>query len=155
MKIKILWTGTAKDDNIRSLIIDYRNRLKHYANVEIVELNKRQKANTPAVIKNKDAESLLKQIQSGDYVVLLDEKGKQLTSEKFASFLQHRMNHSSKGLVFIIGGPYGFDQMLYDRADNLLSLSKMTFTHDMVRVILFEQLYRAFTILRGEKYHNP
>lgn len=104
--------------------------------------------------KEREGELFLKNIQKTDFVVLLDERGKQFSSEEFADFLQKRLNASTKQLVFIVGGAYGFSQAMYARADAQISLSKMTFSHQMIRLFFTEQLYRAFTILRNEPYHH-
>ena len=101
-----------------------------------------------------EGELILKQLGKGDQVILLDERGKSLSSVEFAKFLQKKMNSGIKQLVFIIGGPYGFSKEVYDRSNDTISLSKMTFSHQMVRVFFAEQLYRAFTIIRGESYHH-
>ena len=101
-----------------------------------------------------EAEQILKQIKPGDHVVLLDEKGKQYSSEGFATFIQGRLNRGIKNLLFVIGGPFGFHEKIYEKANSVVSLFKMTFSHQMIRLLFFEQLYRAFTILRNEKYHH-
>ena len=104
--------------------------------------------------KKKEAEIILKNINSGDQVILLDEQGKEFTSVQFSAFLEKKMIGSIQHLVFIIGGPYGFDETVYQRADSKLSLSKMTFSHQMIRLFFLEQLYRAYTILKNEPYHH-
>ena len=106
-----------------------------------------------AVQKDKEGKLFLSKFQSNDFVVLLDEKGKSFTSVEYADFFQKRMN-ASQDLIFLIGGPFGFSKEIYDRANEKISLSKMTFSHQMVRLFFVEQLYRAFTIIKGEKYHN-
>ena len=105
-------------------------------------------------LKKKESVEILKRIKPGDFVVLLDERGKKMSSEKFASFIQDKMNTSTRHLVFVIGGAFGFDDEVYQRANSKLSLSDMTFSHRMIRLLFTEQLYRAFTILRGEPYHH-
>ncbi len=105
-------------------------------------------------MKEKESELLLKNIKPSDKLVLLDEKGEVYSSEEFANYIDKQLLSGTRNLVFAIGGPYGFSESVYNRADSLLSLSKLTFTHQMVRVIFLEQLYRAFTIIRGEQYHH-
>ena len=104
--------------------------------------------------KTAEGELFLNTVQGGDFVVLLDERGREYTSREFSTFIQQKMNTVPRNLVFIIGGPYGFSKAVYDRADSLLSLSRMTFSHEMVRLFFVEQIYRAMTILRGEPYHH-
>src|SRR5690606_424596 len=121
--------------------------------IELPEL-KNTKHLSEAQQKAKEAELLFKQIQPADFLILLDEKGKEFSSVKFAEFLNKKMLSSVQHLVFAIGGPYGFDDSVYSRANEKLSLSRMTFSHQMVRLFFTEQLYRAFTILKGEPYHH-
>ena len=104
--------------------------------------------------KEKEADMVFDRLQSGDVLVLLDEKGKEFTSREFSTFLENKMHTVNKRLVLLIGGPYGFSQRIYDAAQGKISLSKMTFSHQMVRLFLVEQIYRAFTIMRGEPYHH-
>ena len=135
----------------------YLKRLKYYAKVEIVEIAelKNTKALTEQQQKAKEAELILKKITAIDYVILLDEKGIELSSAQFAAYIDKKAVGSVANLVFIVGGPYGFDQTVYQRANDKLSLSRMTFSHQMVRLFFVEQLYRAFTIIKGEPYHHP
>lgn len=153
MKITLLVIGKNQTGYLDTGIADYTKRLKRYVNFNLQVLPN-AKAKLPEQQQEQEAEKLLKYLQSEDYVVLLDERGEQRSSENFAQFIEKRMNASCKHLVFIIGGAYGFHQRMYERANSMLSLSKMTFTHDMVRLFFHEQLYRAFTILRNEKYHH-
>lgn len=156
MRIKIFSIGKTNTTYVKTGIDEYLGRLKHYANVEWVEipdvkgggkLDQRQ-------LKEKEALLLLARIDSADYVVLLDEKGRSMTSVQLSEFLQKRMMDGGRDLIFLIGGAYGFAEVVYDRADLKLSLSPMTFSHQMVRLFFAEQVYRALTILRGEKYHH-
>jgi len=155
MKITFLVIGKTEDCYLKEGIDKYVKRLKHYTRLEVVELPelKNTKALTQDQQKAKEAELLFKKINATDYVILLDERGAELSSKQFAGYLEKRA-HAAAGLVFIVGGPYGFDQSVYARANDKLSLSRMTFSHQMIRLFFTEQLYRAFTILKGEPYHH-
>lgn len=156
MKLKLLWIGRAKHAACDELIQQYGKRLKHYCDYEIVELKDVKQTQLPPVqIKQKQAELILRHIGQQDFVVLLDERGKQRSSQQLADDLQQKMNQGLAQMVLVIGGAWGVDNAIRDRASFIWSLSQLTFTHDMARVLLVEQLYRAMTILRGEKYHNP
>lgn len=141
---------------IKAGIEEYEKRLSRYVTFEMKVLpdvrNSRNMAEE--LQKDKEGELLLDQVQSGDCVVLLDEKGKQYGSVEFSGYINQKMLSGLKRLIFVIGGPYGFAKKVYERADDRLSLSKMTFSHQMVRMIFVEQLYRAMTILKGEPYHH-
>lgn len=156
MKIKVICIGKTGKDFLVNGEREYLNRLKHYLPVEKIELPDLKNARklSQDQVKTEEGKALMKMIDSGDQVILLDEKGKHYSSEQFASFLQKRFNQGGKSLVFIIGGAYGFSEELYQRAQGRLSLSSMTFSHQMIRMIFFEQLYRAMTIQRGEPYHH-
>ena len=134
----------------------YLNRLKHYlpVAVKIISDIKGNKSMTEERQKELEGEAILSTLMPGDYVVLLDERGDELTSRQFSTYMDKRMSTVARRMVFIVGGPYGFSQKVYDRADSKLSLSRMTFNHEMVRLFFVEQLYRAMTILRGEPYHH-
>ncbi len=134
----------------------YQKRLKHYHSFEIrvIPALKKTKNLSSALIQNKEGELILQQFSTGDFVVLLDEAGKSLTSMGFADYLQSLLNRHIRHLYFVVGGAYGFSDEVYERANAKLSLSAMTFSHQMVRLIFVEQLYRAFTILKGESYHH-
>ncbi len=155
MKIILLVVGKTSEKWVQKGVDTYRDRLRHYAQFDfaIVPDVKGGKRNADEM-KRLEGAAILKHIQAGDHVVLLDEGGKQFSSTTFAGQLQKWMNASPKRLVFVVGGAFGFSQEIESRANNKLSLSNMTFTHQMVRPFFIEQLYRAFTILRGEKYHN-
>ncbi|MHB9055323.1 MAG: 23S rRNA (pseudouridine(1915)-N(3))-methyltransferase RlmH [Paludibacteraceae bacterium] len=156
MKIKLILVGKTTDDKLNSLIGEYTNRLKFYISFEqiiIAEL-KNAKSLTFEQQKEKEGELILSKFENGDDVILLDEKGKELTSVDFAKFISNKMLFSNKSMVFVVGGPYGFSPKVYQRANSLLSLSKMTFSHQMIRLLFAEQLYRAMTIIRGEPYHH-
>jgi len=156
MKITLFCVGKTDDKHILEGIEVYNKRLKHYINFEIIIIRdiKNSKNLTEQQQKAKEAEILLKNISNLDYVILLDERGKEFSSVGFSNFLEKQMLSSVSQLVFFVGGPYGFDDSIYQRANFKISLSKMTFSHQMIRMFFVEQLYRAFTILRNEPYHH-
>lgn len=156
MTIKLLGIGKTDDPALQNLTEVYINRLQFYNKFEfelIPDIKKAKNLNENQQ-KQKEGELLLNKLIASDFVVLLDEGGKQFTSEAFSEYIQKRLNSGLKQLVFVIGGPYGFSEAVYKRADSTISLSKMTFSHQMVRLFFTEQLYRAFTILRNEPYHH-
>lgn len=155
MKIKLIVIGKTDEKYLQEGIAKYIDRLKHYVSFEILLINDVKMGAKPNanLQKEKEGKLFLEKIQSTDFVVLLDEKGKTLSSSEFADYFQKRMN-ASLDVVFLIGGPFGFSPEIYNRANDKLALSKMTFSHQMVRLFFVEQLYRAFTIIKGEKYHN-
>lgn len=156
MNIKVLAIGRTDDKQLQQLIDQYVKRLSHYVkfDLEIIPDLKNTKNLSEAQQKEKEGELILKKLSSTDVLVLLDENGKQFSSVEFSSYLQKRMNSGIKTLVFVIGGPYGFSKTIYAKAQGKISLSKMTFSHQMVRLFVVEQIYRAFTILRNEPYHH-
>lgn len=156
MKITLLIVGKTEDAYLKQGIDKYLKRLKHYTKIDIAEIAelKNTKALTEEQQKAKEAELILKKLLPTDYVILLDEKGLELSSSQFAAYIDKKAIGSVTNLVFIVGGPYGFDQAVYQRAIDKLSLSRMTFSHQMVRLFFVEQLYRAFTIIKGEPYHH-
>ncbi len=156
MDILLLTVGKTTKDYIRTGIDDYFNRLKRYIGFSIETLQDvKVKKNTSELLqKEKEGENILNFISPSDFCILLDEHGKEYTSVEFSTFLQKTMASGRKRAVFVIGGPYGFSEAVYRRADAKISLSKMTFTHEMVRLFFTEQLYRAMTIIRGEPYHH-
>ncbi|WP_256003898.1 MULTISPECIES: 23S rRNA (pseudouridine(1915)-N(3))-methyltransferase RlmH [Pedobacter] len=156
MRITLLIIGKTEEKYLIEGIEKYLNRLKHYVNfnVRMIPEIKNTKSLNESQQKSKEAELLLKQIGTSDTVVLLDERGKKYTSVQFSNYLNKQLIGSVQHLIFVIGGPYGFDEALYRRANSSLSLSDMTFSHQMVRLFFVEQLYRAFTILKGEPYHH-
>ncbi len=154
MKIKLMWIGKTNEKYLKEGIEIYLKRLKHYCTISTHEIKDVKKFSTKEDLKIKEGQAFLEQIQPSDFVVLLDEKGKQKTSIEFSNFFEHHQNVGTKSLIFIIGGAFGFSKELYQRSNLMLSLSKMTFSHQMIRVFFYEQVYRAFTILRNEKYHN-
>lgn len=156
MTIKLLAIGKTDKKELQQLTNIYIKRLNFYCKFkwEVLPDIKKTKNLDENLQKQKEGELLLKSVQTSDFVVLLDENGKQYSSENFSAFIQKRMNSGLKQLIFIIGGPYGFSEEIYKRADAKISLSKMTFSHQMVRLFFTEQLYRAFTILKNEPYHH-
>lgn len=155
MKITLLLTGKTVDSRLISLIDDYRQRLIHYVPFEIVVLPdlKNAKSLTEDQIKSAEGEAILRFLTPAMDVLLLDEHGKQYRSIEFADFLQRKMS-AGRDLVLVIGGPYGFSPAVYERANGKISFSLMTFSHQMIRLMAIEQIYRAMTILRGEPYHH-
>lgn len=156
MKIILLTVGKTTDNHLIKLQETYQNRLKHYIPFEfqvIPELKNTKNLSTSEQ-REKEAELILKSIEASDDVILLDEKGKQFSSVGFSEFIAKKMLASHKRVVFIVGGPYGFSEKVYSRANGMVSLSAMTFSHQMIRLIFVEQLYRAMTILKGEPYHH-
>lgn len=156
MKIILMATGPTRTPWLRQGIDTYLDRLTHYLPSEMLTLPdvRTTKGMTPEKQKQLEGERMLQTFQPGDFVALLDERGRELTSREFARWIDDRMLAGLKRLFLVIGGPYGFSQAVYDRADAKLSLSRMTFSHEMVRLFMTEQLYRAMTILRGEPYHH-
>ena len=156
MNIELIVVGKTDMKEIDALVQMYTKRINHYAKFTISYLPDLRNTKNLSEQQQKSAEGemLLKDITVGDYVVLLDEAGEEMRSVAFAQWMQKRMNSGVKRVVFIVGGPYGFSKEVYARAAEKLSLSRMTFSHQIIRPIFTEQLYRAFTILRGEPYHH-
>lgn len=156
MKIKLLVIGKTDDKNLNQLIENYQKRLQHYINfqLEIIPDIKNVKNLSQLQQKEKEGALILSKLQNTDQLILLDEKGKEFRSIEFANFLQKKMNSGIKQLVMVIGGPYGFSEAVYKKAMGKISLSKMTFSHQMIRLFVVEQLYRGFTILKNEPYHH-
>lgn len=156
MKITLLVIGKTDAKYFVDAIKEYEKRLEHYIPFEMQMIPdiKNTKSLTIEQQKEKEGELILKNLQAGDYLVLLDEKGKEYSSMQFASYIEKKTHTVAKRLVFVIGGPYGFSQAVYDKASEKLTLSRMTFSHQMIRLIFVEQLYRAMTILNNEPYHH-
>ena len=156
MRVALLLVGKTVNKHFVELIDDYASRVKHYIGFDIITIPelKNTKNLSAEQQKQQEGELILKQFQAGDYVVLLDEHGKELRSIEFSNYMGQKMQTVNKRLVFVIGGPYGFSPDVYVKANEKLSLSKMTFSHQMIRLIFVEQLYRAMTIMRGEPYHH-
>jgi len=155
VKIAIINIGKTASKSVSELENDYFGRLKHYCNFENISIPaiKNAKNFSTEELKKEEGKLILKSISNDDFIVLLDEKGKNFTSLEFAQWVE-KQQYIAKRLIFIIGGAFGFSKEIYDRANFLLSLSKMTFSHQIVRAIFAEQLYRAMTIIKGEKYHH-
>jgi len=151
-----LTIGKTINKHLIELQNDYQERLKHYIPFDYIAIPelKNNRNLTEAEQKEKEADLILKAFEPTDEIILLDENGKQYGSVDFSEFISKKIMGNQKRMVFVVGGPYGFSQRVYNRANGLISLSKMTFSHQMVRIIFAEQLYRAFTILRGEPYHH-
>ena len=156
MEISLIVIGKTNARYLQEGIDEYIKRLKHYIPYSITVLPdiKNTKKLTEEQQKEAEGKLMLDALKPGDCLVLLDESGKEFTSVAFADYLQRKMNAGLRRLVFVIGGPYGFSQSVYDRADEKISLSKMTFSHEMIRLFFTEQIYRAMTIQRGEPYHH-
>ena len=156
MNIDLLVVGKTDSAEIQSLVATYLQRLNFYTRMTLVTLPdlKNTRNISAESQKRQEGELLMRQFADGDYVVLLDEKGAEMRSVEFSMWLQKRMNSGVRRLCFVIGGPYGFSKTVYDRADESISLSRMTFSHQIIRAIFAEQLYRAFTIIRNEPYHH-
>ena len=155
MKITLLVVGKTTDAHIEALLQDYQKRLVHYVpfNLMVIPELKNTKSLTAEQQKQAEGELILRQITPSTDMILLDERGKEYRSIEYAEYLQKKMS-SGRDVVFVVGGPYGFSQAVYERANSKISLSKMTFSHQMVRLFFVEQIYRAMTILRGEPYHH-
>lgn len=153
MQIQLLTVGKSNFSFIKEGVLEFESRIKHYYKFKIIELPS-VKENDIRQLKKKEAVIITKSIPSGSIIVLLDEKGKSMRSVAFAQQMQKWMNRSPKNIIFIVGGAYGFDDSIKELAHEKLSLSSMTFSHQLIRLIFVEQLFRACTILKGEKYHN-
>jgi 23S rRNA (pseudouridine1915-N3)-methyltransferase len=155
MRITLVESGKTRDPFIREGVELFRQRLVRYVPFKIDTLPdlKNTRSMTMKEVQEKEGEMIIKRIKTGDYVILLDERGEEYNSISFAEYL-NGLERQVNQVLFVIGGPYGFSQQVYDRSDTRLSLSKMTFSHQLVRVVFLEQLYRAFTILKGEPYHH-
>lgn len=156
MEIELLTVGKTTIKFVSEGIEEYFKRLKHYIPYRITSLPDIKKNASFGAERQKEAEGelILAKLNSSDYVVLLDERGWEYSSVEFSGFIEKQMIAGRKRVVFVVGGPYGFSQEVYDRSDSKVSLSRMTFNHEMVRLFFTEQVYRAMTILRGEPYHH-
>ncbi len=154
-KIALILVGKTTQSYIEEAVQEYVKRLKHYVSFEIIIIPElKDTKNIPISIqKQKEGECILKKLQDNDDVILLDEKGKEFTSVLYANFIEKKLA-SGRRIVFVIGGPFGFSPEMYERADTKISFSQMTFSHQLIRVLFAEQLYRAFSILKGENYHH-
>jgi len=156
MKIKLLAIGKTDNKQLAHLIDEYQNRLKHYIKFEldVIPDIKNVKNLSELQQKEKEGDLILSKLQNTDQLILLDDKGKHYSSIEFSVFLQKKMNAGIKQLVLVIGGPYGFSEAVYKKSIGKISLSKMTFSHQMIRLFVVEQIYRGFTILKNEPYHH-
>jgi len=156
MKIMLLQIDKTQDAYLAEGIDIFTNRLKNYTVLEIktISVPKNLRQRSVGEQKSGEAKLILDVISNDDHVILLDENGKEYSSSGFANFISQKQNSSVKRLIFLIGGPFGFDEEIYKRANSKIALSQMTFSHQMVRLFFVEQLYRAFTIIKGEKYHH-
>ena len=152
MVITLICTGKTSEKYVAEGMKLYQERLKHYCKFNLIDIEAGK--GEEIQIRKKESESILKRAGEKDFLILLDEKGKEMNSVGFADLIHHHRNISTKNLFFVIGGAYGFSEEVYRRANLKIALSKMTFPHQLVRVIFLEQLYRAMTILKGEKYHH-
>ena len=155
MKIRLITIGKTDESYLKEGIHKYLSRLKHYINFEMIEIpdvKTGKKVNT-TIQKEAEGKEILKLITKNDFMVLLDENGKEFNSVAFSNYIQKRMN-TGLDICFVIGGPFGFSKEMYERANQKIAISQLTFSHQMIRLFFVEQLYRSFTILKGEKYHN-
>ena len=156
MKIALLLIGSTGEDYLKEGVTEYAKRIKNYAGFEeiLIPEEKKWRKLSPDERKRAEGEALRKKLSSGDILILLDENGREFTSVGFADYLQKKMNAGPKRLIFAVGGAFGFDEETYRIAQGKVALSQMTFSHQMVRLFALEQIYRAFTILNNEPYHN-
>lgn len=156
MEITLIVIGKTNAKYLIEGLDEYTRRLKHYItyNINILPDIKNTKNLTEEQQKETEGKLILNALKPGDFLVLLDERGKEFSSMQFSDYLQRKMNSGLRRLVFVVGGPYGFSKDVYNKADEKLSLSKMTFSHEMIRLFFTEQIYRAITIIRGEPYHH-
>ena len=156
MKITFIWIGKTTEQWLQEGIDVYLKRLKHYVNltIEIIPAPKNMPKNDVEKQKEMEGDAILGRIAASDEVYLLDERGQTFTSEELANLLQKKMLSSAKHIVIVVGGAFGFSEKIYKRANGQISFSKLTFSHQMIRLLLCEQIYRAFTIIRGEAYHH-
>lgn len=154
MKIEIWWIGKTFQDFTLKGYTEFFKRIQRYNSIEIVEFSDTKGQLSVEKTKQLEAEKILAKLKPDDYLILLDEKGSSFNSVEFAQFIEKRENQSTKKIIFLIGGAFGFDDKVYERANYKISLSKMTFSHQLIRLIFMEQLYRAYTIIHGFPYHN-
>ena len=155
MKIKLLVVGKTSDNFLASLISNYIKRINYYVKFELIEINNLKiKKVSDNEIKKKEGIKILEKISKDDQVILFDERGKTYSSNDFSKFIENNSRISKKNIVFVVGGAYGFSENIYVRSNATISLSKMTFTHQIIRLFIVEQLYRAFTIINDHPYHN-
>jgi 23S rRNA (pseudouridine1915-N3)-methyltransferase len=155
MKFSLLVIGKTNEKYLEEGIKIFDNRLKNYTRFEMIEVRDIKGFQNPEDLKKKEADAFLEKIKDDDVLVLLDENGKSFSSVEFSLWIENQQIHSVKHVVFMIGGAYGVHELIRQRSNLVLSFSKMTFSHQMIRLFFVEQLYRAFTIIKNEKYHNP
>ena len=155
MKLLFVFTGQTSDKSLEGIMADYAGRIKHYSNVEVKELKTRNEKNESIQsIKEREQIEQMKRVDEKDFLILLDENGRQFSSVEFAREIEKLPISSNKRIIFMTGGAYGFGEEIIKRANMKISFSKLTFTHQLIRVLLLEQVYRAFTIIRNQKYHH-
>lgn len=154
MKIEIWAVGKLKNNELASSLDQYLKRMRKYQAVSVTEINIRTKSTDPEFLKKAEGEKILSRLSADDHLILMDEGGRSFTSIKFAQFLQKELMKPVNRIIFLIGGAHGFHQAVYDRSQHKISLSEMTFPHDLARLIMVEQLYRAFSILNHSPYHH-
>lgn len=154
MKIELWWIGKTFEPYVKSGIDDYLKRLQRFASVQVMEIPDIKGQTDGTTTKAREAAKILEKLKPEDLLILLDEKGKSYSSVEFSRFMEQKENQSVKKLVFLVGGAFGFDEKIYQRANGMVSLSKMTFSHQLIRLLFLEQLYRAYTILHNFPYHN-
>ena len=154
MKIALLWVGKTRNVHLKSLIEDYWKRLDHFCELSLREVQPVQSQTAEGRLASLEGEKLLARVDASDHVVLLDSTGKSLTTERFATWLCKHRDQSTRNLVFVIGGHEGISESVKRRADFCISLSQLTFTHEMARCLLVEQIYRAFSVIQGFPYHK-
>lgn len=154
MKLRLLWVGKTKNGPIRELVDDYLERIKHFSRIEVSEVREADATRDGKQVKESEGERILAALKSDPFVVLLDERGKELKSEELAKFISEHMGRGTKQLSFVIGGFEGSSEAVKARADSVLALSRMTLTHEMARALLAEQIYRAFTIIHNLPYQK-
>jgi 23S rRNA (pseudouridine1915-N3)-methyltransferase len=156
MKIKLLFTGKTRPAYLDQGVQDYFRRINHYTSLQLIEIQdlKKTRGLPQQKIMELEGDKILKNIQAEDFVILLDERGNQLSSVELAGLIEEKTMQSVKSLVYVTGGAFGYDNKVYDRSNMLLSVSKMTFSHQVIRILFLEQLYRAFTMIKGQPYHH-
>ncbi len=156
MNIELWCIGKTQFEYVMNGVEEFKGRIKHYSsfNTIYIEGYRQNPGDNPQTVKEKEADNIIKKLDPRDYLILLDEKGIEMNSVEFAGFIEKKLIYGNKKIIFLIGGAFGFSQKIYERANEKISLSKMTFSHQLIRLIFTEQLYRAFTIIKNEKYHN-
>ena len=156
MKITVVLVGKTQSKELNTLMAEYQKRLKRYIQVDWIELPdyKNRGKVTSEELKRIEGQSILSKVKSGDDLILFDEKGDELTSVGLSKFFKKKMNAGTRNLIFVVGGAYGFSDEVYARSNGKLAISKLTFPHQLIRVLILEQIYRGYTIIKGEPYHH-